>query len=275
MDENVERIAEYVEEAEPILREAARGLRARNRDVHDRELHVEALARTIAGIPVNQHLPMPSQKFEIIKTAVKEWREKKGLTNEGLWAAARLHHDFRTQAGGPPPRQDPGNVLGNGAGMCNPPKVRPPLPRMDTFLSPIPPYNGNRLQLRPEAQQGYSGAFPRPQPSRPLQARNLADLNGWGSMPSMASIPEVIVHQTGKWKALKSICRDRNIFDFAVWQKTKRFKFLIFVSKCFATNFVKIGLLKTFLQSVIKPNLYIFECDLILVYLFSTKFTEK
>ena len=200
MDEHVERMADYAAEAEPILREVALGLRQRNRETMEREKHVDALARTILSLPPDQSLSRPAQKFAVVKNAAEEWRQRKRLSNDGVWAAAQLHKSFRSLSLNPPVSQGPGHVLGPRVVPSASTSTTGAIPRKAALNCPfMPSCSKNQASaLSPEQEEINRRRRPTMARNNPV-AKNLADLNQWGSLPNL---PEVVVHNTGNQKYL-------------------------------------------------------------------------
>ena len=91
LDGHVEQLAEYCDHVEAQRRKIEMGQLEAGEELERREAHIGRLAKSILGIPQDQPLPDPAQKFNIIRNAVREYRDGKGLKTPGLVEAVNLH----------------------------------------------------------------------------------------------------------------------------------------------------------------------------------------
>jgi hypothetical protein len=99
LDEHIETMADFVKAAEDAMRMVGRTQRAKGEALQRREAHIECLAKLVVGVPVDRPLPDPSQKFNIIRRAIREWRDYKMMeVSAGLREAAKKHQEYDPEA---------------------------------------------------------------------------------------------------------------------------------------------------------------------------------
>ena len=99
LDEHIEAMADFVKAAEDAMRMVGRTQRAKGEALQRREAHIECLAKLVVGVPVDRPLPDPSQKFNIIRRAIREWRDYKMMeVSAGLREAAAKHQEYDPEA---------------------------------------------------------------------------------------------------------------------------------------------------------------------------------
>ena len=99
LDEHIDAMADFVKAAEDAMKMVGRTQRAKGEALQRREAHIECLAKLVVGVPVDRPLPDPSQKFNIIRRAIREWRDYKMLeVSAGLREAAKKHQEYDPEA---------------------------------------------------------------------------------------------------------------------------------------------------------------------------------